>query len=89
MIFTSEDDHRRPAPAQFRPGVGELHGHRQSVAECFVVFFSPQIYGFGRIHTAIQSIAVRAVVSASLGKGNQIQFEHQQKVCLQSLGFIK
>ena len=44
-----------------------------------VLFFSqPKSMGFGRIHTAIQSIAVR-VVSASLGKGNQIQFEHQQK----------
>ena len=39
---TSEDDHRRPAPAQFRPGVGELHGHRQSVAECFVFFSHPK-----------------------------------------------
>lgn len=83
---TSEDDHRRPAPAQFRPGVGELHGHRQSVAECFVVFFSPQIYGFGRIHTAIQSIAVRAVVSASLGKGKSNSIRTSTKICLQSLG---
>ena len=44
--------------------------------------------GFGRIHTAIQSIAVR-VVSASLGKGNQIQFEHQQKYALKVWGLIK